>query len=473
MLPLAAQQVPYEPVKIGDIVFSGNLRNRLENWKWFTPSSADPKYTFNGSTLRFGFSENLKAFDWMLELEAPILLNLPDNAVAPGVPGQLGQGAAYFVSNHREKNVAMLFPKQANIRFHKLFGSEFASLKLGRFEFMDGSEVAAKDPTMAVIKRDRIFQRLLGPFVFTDVMRGFDGLHFVYNKPKINYTFVGAVPTRGVSQVDGWGWLHAAFGYASGTGQVQRKSTVAEWRVFGIQYNDWRHVLKTDNRSAAAKAADMANIRIFTAGAHYVQVTKTSVGSIDLMGEVALQTGRWGVQDHRAGMVDLEAGYQPKILPRLKPWVRGGFYYGSGDNNPNDGTHGTFFQILPTARPYARFPFFDMENNEDRFGMITLRPHARITLKSEVHSLALANRNDLWYAGGGAFQPWTFGYQGRAANGAKSLALLYDLSLDVTVNPHFSVSPYIGYASGRSVIRTIYPQGKDGHLLFLETTYRF
>jgi len=52
----------------------------------------------------------------------------------------------------------------------------------------------------------------------------------------------------------------------------------------------------------------------------------------------------WG-----AGMVDLEGGYQPKILPALKPWLRGGYYYGSGDGNPNDNRHGTFFQILPTA----------------------------------------------------------------------------------------------------------------------------
>ena len=473
MLPLAAQQAPFEPIKLGTVIFSGSFRNRLENWKWFTPSSGDPKYTYNGSTIRFGFSQSLKAFDWMIELEAPVLLNLPDNAVGPGAQGQLGQGASYFVSNDRRQNVAMLFPKQANVRLHKLFGSEFASLKLGRFEFQDGSEVTAKDPTMGVIKRERVHQRLLGPFVFTDVMRGFDGFHFVYNKPKINYTFIGAVPTRGVSQVDGWGWLHTAFGYMSATGQVQKKSTVAEWRVFGIHYHDWRAVLKTDNRSVAARTADHGNVRVFTAGAHYVQVTRTSAGTIDLMGEFALQTGRWGVLDHRAGMVDVEAGYQPKVLPQIKPWIRGGYYYGSGDGDPNDGKHGTFFQILPTARPFAKFPFYDMENNIDRFGMVTLRPHPRITLKSEVHSLSLANRNDLWYTGGGAFQPWSFGYQGRAANGAKSLALLYDIGLDLTVNPRLSVSPYLGYASGRSVVRTIYPQGKDGHLLYLESMYRF
>jgi len=108
----------------------------------------------------------------------------------------------------------------------------------------------------------------------------------------------------------------------------------------------------------------------------------------------------------------------------LKPWLRGGYYYGSGDGNPNDNKHGTFFQILPTARPYARFPFFDMMNNEDRFGMLSIRPHKRVTVKTEAHALRLASRNDLWYIGGGAFQPWTFGYQSKAAGGARGLANL-------------------------------------------------
>jgi hypothetical protein len=64
-----------------------------------------------------------------------------------------------------------------------------------------------------------------------------------------------------------------------------------------------------------------------------------------------------------------------ELLPKLKPWLRGGYTLGSGDGNPNDCTHGTFFQILPTPRPFARFPFFNMENNRDIMGALILRPH--------------------------------------------------------------------------------------------------
>ena len=472
--PVSQAQQTLQPIKLGSAVFSGSVRSRVENWGWFQPASTayDTGYTFSGSTIRFGLSRTTKTFDWNLELEAPVLLHLPDNAVAPGAAGQLGQGATYYVANSRSSNAAMIFPKQVFVRWKPL-SLPGASLRLGRFEFQDGSEVAAKDPTVAVVKRDRIVQRLLGPFVFTHVMRSFDGFHFIYDKPKTNFTLIGAVPTRGVFQVDGWGWMKVAFVYGSATRQVQTKSTSGEWRAFSLYYDDWRHIPKADNRPAAVRTADLANIRIATWGAHWVQATKLSAGTLDLMGEFALQHGRWGRQQHRAGMVDVEAGFQPKVLSRLKPWFRAGYYYGSGDDNPSDNKHQTFFQVLPTARPYARFPFFDMENNVDRFAMLTLRPHPRFTFKTEAHSLGLASGRDLWYAGGGAFQPWTFGYQSRAGNGSKALANLFDANVDVVVNPHLTISPYIGYASGKSVIQSIYPRGKNGHLAYLEMTYRF
>jgi len=423
LVPVWGQTAP-EPIKLGSVILSGSIRVRSESWEWFTPSSGDPGYTFPGNQLRLGLTHPGNAFDWTFELEAPILLGLPDNAVAPGVQGQLGQGAGYYVANTRKSNVGMVFPHQAFIRIKNLFGSEATSLRVGRFEFQDGAEVTAKNPTLGVIKRDRVNQRLIGPFVFTHVLRSFDGFHFVHNKPKINYTLTGAFPTRGVFQVDGWGWMKTAFAYGSATGQVQAKKNTGEWRLFGIYYDDWRHIVKQDNRAAAARSADLANIRIGTYGGHYVHVTDTSAGPVDFLAIGAGQFGKWGTLDHRAGMVDLEGGYQPKILPLLKPWLRGGYYYGSGDGNPNDNKHGTFFQILPTARPYARFPFFDMMNNEDRFGMLSIRPHKRVTVKTETHALRLASRNDLWYIGGGAFQPWTFGYQSKAAGGARGLANL-------------------------------------------------
>jgi alginate export protein len=471
--PFLEAQDPFTPVQFGPVTFTGSVRDRVENWEWFTPASGDPKYTFDGATIRLGISENLKPFDWMFELEIPILLDLPTNAVAAGTQGQLGIGASYYVANGKQSNAAMVFPKQVFLRFHNVFGTEGSTLQLGRFEFFDGAEAKSTDPTVAAVKRERIQQRLIGTFTYTDVMRAFDGFHYAYDTPSVNYTLVGAVPTRGVYQVDGWGWSDVAFGYASATRQLHTSSTAGEFRVFAIYYDDFRPVTKTDNRPAAVRAADHANIRIWTLGGHYVNAFKTAAGIFDVMGEGALQYGDWGVQQQRAGMADLEAGYQPNILGRLKPWIHGGYYYGSGDKKPNDNIHGTFFQLMPTPRAYARFPFFNMENNVDRFGILTLHPHPRFTIHTEAHALRLASGADLWYTGGGVFQPWTFGYQGRVGNGSTSLANLYDVNVDVTINSHFSITPYYGYAEGKSVIEAIYPKGKDGHLAFLEANLRF
>ena len=73
-----------------------------------------------------------------------------------------------------------------------------------------------------------------------------------------------------------------------------------------------------------------------------------------------------------------------------------GFYDGSGDDNPSDKTHGTFFQVLPTPRPYARFPFFDMVNNRDINASLILRPHKQVTISSEFHALRLSSEKDLF-----------------------------------------------------------------------------
>ena len=128
---------------------------------------------------------------------------------------------------------------------------------------------------------------------------------------------------------------------------------------------------------------------------------------------------------------------------------------------------------MPTPRPFARFPFFNMMNNNDLYTGLTLRPSPKVSISTEFHSLALNSRNDLWYAGGGAFQPWSFGYLGRNTSGAKSLANLYDVSVDLKLNAYLSMNLYYGRAQGLSAIRTIYPKGQNGNFGFLELMYKF
>jgi hypothetical protein len=460
------------PVKIGDVTVSGSLRTRVESWDWFS-GNANNDYTYPGSILRLGFAESRTAFDWQVEFALPFLLGLPNDAIAPGAQGQLGFGASYFAANGQNTNAAMLFAKQGFIRFNELGGLSGQSVKLGRMEYVDGTEVIPKDPTLGALKRDRIAHRLIGNFGFSDVGRSFDGVQYSLSRARFNFTLLAARPTRGVFQVDGWGELKANVFYGALTGQLPGKRASTEWRVFGLGYSDYRDgAAKTDNRPLALRTADTEHINIGTYGGHYLQTVQSSVGTIDLLAWGVLQNGSWGRLAQRSGALAIEAGWQPPVMSAIRPWLRGGFDYGSGDRNPNDATHGTFFQILPTPRVYARFPFFNMMNNRDTFGEVILRPAKAFTIRADIHSVALANRNDLWYSGGGMFQPWTFGYTGRPSNGQSGLATLFDASADYNVNPHVSIGVYYGHAAGKPVVRSIYPNGKNASFGYLELTLR-
>jgi hypothetical protein len=457
------------PIEIGGVTISGNIRERYEVWDWFQPATGQNLYGYSGTQIRFGFSQTRQRVDWNLEFEAPILAALPDRAVRPAPQGQLGLGGSYYAANDNSQSAAMVFPKQVFVRFKW----KHASLRAGRYEFTDGSEVKPNDPTLASLKADRIGQRLLGNFGFSDVMRSMDGLHFAYSSDKWNFTTVSTIPDRGVFQVDGWGWVKTPITYVALTRQVDFGSAHAEWRAFGLFYNDDRGVLKTDNRSAPAKAADVAGIDIGTYGGHFILAAPTTTGTFDLLGWGVLQSGRWGVLTQRSGAVAIEGGYQPKFAQRVRPWLRAGYYYSSGDKDSTDGTHGTFFAVLPTPRVYARFPFFNSMNNRDVFGEFIFRPSKNLTLRSDVHGLWLASASDLWYSGGGAYQPWTFGFQARPANGATKLANLYDISGDYKWRHGISLCLYFGYAQGGQVIKNIYPANSNGALGYTELNYRF
>jgi hypothetical protein len=462
---LLAMSAPLEaqPVTLGDVTVSGSIRTRSYSWDWFGAANGD--YTYPATIARAGLSQKRSSHEWLVEFAMPVMVALPSAAVAAAPQGQLGLGGSYFAANSNAIDSAGFFLKQGYVRFTGLGGIGGQSIKIGRMEFNDGAEVSPKDGTLAALKRDRISQRLLGNFGFSDVGRSVDGAQYVLNTKTMNVTALAGRPTQGVFQVDGWGQLNINVFYAALTTQIGGDRRTGEWRVFALGYDDYRHgVLKTDNRPAAARSADGGSIEIGTYGGHFLRVAETAAGTFDGLAWGALQTGRWGTLSHRAAAYALEGGWQPSGLARIRPWFRGGYDYGSGDGDSADGRHGTFFQVLPTPRIYARLPFFNLMNMRDRFGEAILRPRKDLTLRTDVHALHLAASNDLWYSGGGAFQPQTFGYNGRPSNGQASLATLYDVSGDYALNPRVGIGGYFGDAAGHAVAQSIYRTGT--HILF-------
>ena len=472
--PAPAPAAGPKPIALGNgVVFSTAIRSRTYAWDWF---GDDPggDYTYQGTQVRFGITQTKKKYDLQLEFEVPFMIALPDDAVKPPPQGQLGLGANYYAANSNSQNPIGFFLKQGTIRFKGIGGSAASSLKIGRFEFNDGLEMTPRHATLATLNRDRISQRILGNFGFTDVLRSLDGVHYVYSSPKTNVTALAVRPTEGVFQVNGWPELDINVFYASLTKQAGTERNPNQWRVFGMGYHDYRdNVVKTDNRPALVRNGDHESIAIATFGGNLLQIASTRTGPVDILLWGLAQTGSWGTQSHRAGALAAEIGWQPAVLPKLKPWFRFGYGSSSGDGNPNDDAHTTFMQMLPTARIYARTPFYGLMNLTDIFGSVIVRPSPRLTVRGDLRSLHLTEGADLWYAGGGAFQPTNFGFSGRPSNGHTDLAQLYDVQGDYTFNPHLALALYFGYGHNGAVTRAIFPQDTAIHLFFAEWNVRF
>ncbi len=465
--PAASTQHKLDPLDL-----TINWRFRTEAWDWFEAATpAQNAYAFEHSLLRIGLGQKSERFEWFVEGAQDAIVNLPTNSILAGRPGQLGLGGAYFAANGTGQNNANGFVRQAFVAFAL---PADAKLKLGRFTFLDGAEVTPKDKSLATLVNTRLTQRLIGDFGFSAVGRSYDGAQLTFNTHAGNFTLLGARPTRGVYQIDAMGELNIDLFYGAYTVPVNLAKSSGEFRLFSLGYVDERSsVLKTDNRGTALRSADHNHIRIGTYGANYVHIFRTqNHGAFDVLFWGALQNGSWGFLTQRAGSAVVEAGWQP-VIHTLNPWFRAGYSFGSGDKNPTDGTHGTFFQVLPTPRPYARFPFYNMMNNEDFFGSATFRlPHSFV-VKSELHALRLANANDLWYSGGGAFQPHTFGYIGRATAGNRALANVWDVSMDVPLRYGFSFTTYYAHAWGKDLVQSIYPAGSNAQFGYVETNFHF
>jgi hypothetical protein len=466
------KELPAPPKhKLGPLEISINWRTRAEGWNWFQGPTGNSDYGLWDSLLRVGIGQTGEHFDWFVEGEQPSILGLPNHALVAAPQGQLGLGGTYYAANNNHTNVANGFVKQAFVNFKHLGP---AGLKLGRFEFFDGLEVKPKDPLLATVMQTRIAHRLISNFGFAAVQRTFDGVQLSANSGQNTVTFFGARPTQGVFQVKGMDELDVDTYYGAYNRQVTSEQSAGQLRVFALGYIDHRtRVLKTDNRPGAVRAADLGKIEIATWGADYAHVfNATNAGKFDFLVWGVVQTGSWGNLAQRAGAFVGEAGWQPPVKI-LEPWISAGYSYGSGDGRPNDSRHGTFFQVLTTPRQYARFPFYNMMNNEDVYGTLNLRPASKLALRVELHALRLASSSDLWYLGGGAFQPKTFGYTGRPSNGNRGLANVWDLSADYQVTHSFSTTLYYGHAWGKGVISAIYPKDANGQLIFLETNFHF
>jgi hypothetical protein len=445
------------------LLFSERVRGEFTDW--FRPpgnTAGAERYNFLGSQLRIGVALTLPHVQLVVEGQDTRLANLPDDASDP--PGPLGPGATYFL-NTRATTQGEPFLKRGFLTVRR---SGLAAT-VGRFEYQDGLETEPADPTLAFLKRTRIAERLVGAFGFTHVSRSFDGGRLSLDRPDWNVTAMALRPTQGgfeVSanrEIDGVGLAGLAVTLRRVPG-----SPPADVRFFYLYYDDRRDApVKADNDPKN----DHGRIAVHSGGAHAVTVVDAGPGRVDALVWMVIQGGAWGRLNHRAWAYALEAGYQ---LPRVpwEPWLRGGYNQSSGDDDPADGHHGTFFPLIPTARIYAQLPFYNLMNVSDLFAELLLRPHRRVLVRTDYHWLQLTEHRDRWYAGSGAITEDGFGYTSARSGDHRDLAHLVDVSIAVELHARLALNAYYGHAFGQDVVGTTFA-GTQVDYGFLELFFRY
>jgi hypothetical protein len=431
---------------------------RTEFSGWFDPAAdsgpgSNADYVFVHNRFRLGFDLKLAPLELYVEYQNTVLGAVPEDGGGPG--------GVYYANTARSTQVGN-WVRQGWLRWTHDTHAYHLEATVGRQLYSDGGEITPVDPTLAWLRRWRIAERLIGPFDYTASGRSFDGVVTKIQHEVFDLTMMALQPTSGGYEIDaGRNIPEITLAGLALTLRERPGFERTNARVFWLYYADDRpdddDVIVLDNRPLAVRAADTDNLALQTYGVDFLHVHPLGPGLVDVLGWGAGQFGNWQQLDHVAWAFALEAGYQ---LPQLwaKPWARVGYFRGSGDSDPSDDTHQTFFQMLPTARQYAQTPFYNLMNNGDTFLQLLLKPRPDLGLRSEAHWLQVAETSDFAYSGGGATKDTFWGYAGLPAGGSDNHGLAYLLDLGITYQPTPSLLfyAYYGHAFGQDVIRANY-----------------
>ena len=446
---------------------------RVELWRYFEPppptptfTPGDPSTAHIGNRLLAGLRWRRARLDTTLALQYVQFAGLPDDAIGPGA---LGTGALYF--DHSGTSYSrQVYLKTASVAVRGI--AKHLDVQAGRMPYTGGAENPSGIPKIETVKRQRLDSRLVGEFEWSLFQRAFDGIRADWASTGFRVTASAFQPTQGgfedaagVSMSD-VRITSAVFTTAPGTA-----IPATELQVFTHRYRDRRAVAaRPDNTGRTATAVD---IGITAFGGHLVSARSAGNGESDTLLWAAGQVGDWYDEDHRAFAVAAEAGYQ-WAKTRWAPWIRGGISWFSGDSDPQDDRHGTFFPMLPTVRRYSQSTLYSMANLRDVALQAVLRPRDTVTLRLDGHFLSLANPSDGWYAGSGATQESgrIFGYTLRPSGDVSRLMELVETSADWRVGPHWSVNGYVGIASSGPVVRRSFASGPAA-FFYLENVVQF
>jgi hypothetical protein len=470
-----SETISLENKKTSDLSFNykTTLMVRQENWNWF--GNQNDAYDFRLSRLRFDARIAYKQFEIFAQPQYVIMQDVPDQAGLPSPQGPSGMGALYYAHNE-ESNFSSIGFHQFYLKASDLF-SVGTELKLGRFTYASGLEYQNPQDGQKfnTLKTMRLADRMISSFEWSAFARSFDGAQWKQQLPQ-NYHLTASIlyPTQGGWEKDfNESMEDVRIATTTLTAPKGKLLEHTEMQVFAYNYSDERNCTQRIDNSGQS-CSNEADINISMTGAHIQSIYPFESIDIDFLAWGGYQWGDWYELKHEAYAFTLETGIQFKQV-WLKPWIRTGYYYGSGDSDSSDGSHGTFFQMAPGTRKYQLFPYYDLQNIEYAFLQLFLFPTKDLTLRIDYTQSALAESEDLWYMGTGPTQNDgdIFGYLARPSQGQKDLSQEISLMANYKFNEHLSLSLFYAHVFGDDVIKANYTENSDADYASAEITFTF
>jgi hypothetical protein len=423
---------------------------RVEAWNYFTPKpeGGDPSYAFVSNRLRFGIRHVSPRFELQATGQYVQFGGLPTNATGPG---PYGTGALYFGQNGSTSS------NQLYLRYLTASVKDLVPglrIDVGRMGYSGGMESSSGNDKIETLKNLRVAARLLGEFEWSAYQRGYDGVRLDYSQPTWHASAVAYHPTQGGFE-EAAGVQIVDINVFAGTLTLKPGAAIpnTDTQLFYYRYDDRREVrARVDN--TGLPAADRVDVKLDTFGATAVGAYPRGSGVSDALLWVVGQTGEWYGQTHRGFAIAAEGGYQWSEVA-WRPWIRLGVFRGSGDADPADDRHDTFFQLLPTVRKYSLTASYNLMNSTDIFVQVLLQPRPPLNLRIDLHRVGLAEAADRWYLGAGATQRrgTTFGYGARPSNDSTDLGTVIEGSASYQVNAWWSVNAFLGLIHAGGAVR--------------------
>ena len=457
-----------EELKKLELGCPGRLR-----WEYWSGLEGQPNsqssYNFVNLRVRPYVKYPGEHFVFFFQFQYAGAFNLPENGVS-------GPGRLYYSlsqpDDHPQATDVLEFWMQAQD-----FLVDGLGFKVGRLGIKGGVEQLYEDKALNWVKKVRLSERLLGTFDWTNIGRRYHAAMGFYDTEWFRVdAFASKLLAGGFEYNTAFRELDDVdiFG---GTMTLKDDFLLdhTEIRIYGIFYRDDRDVAKT----VTGGTLEIPAVGASWAGAY----PGLGPGTLDTLLWGCYQWGNWGATGHSAYALVAEVGYKFQEV-RLQPWFRLGVAHASGDDDPEEGTHKSFYGMVPTNHKwYGYMDTTALSNLVNFYQQIILKPAEEVVLMVDGHLFWLHDTSDSWYAGSGPTRNDVFGYAGgfnvssgttgRLTDGEGFIGGELDLTAKYKASKHVSFSGTYAHFFGAAGAEAVFTENNNADWFYLQTVVTF